>query len=703
MPGCRSSQRLDSCVIVHAMLSCRRLLILASMIAVTLGSSAQELRNSQSVNPLGINLAAVDYFSSEQPFLNIIKSGGSSSAVNDTIGWYTSTGNTWDTREEAYLQLDSDGYPISLTASPAPPGGQQFTFIKALLNYNLPKLAPGQTSVYPPGRYRLKFKGQGTVKVEGDASYVSGDTCPSDLALSNHKADAYVSCTFTVTAPGAKGGILLEITAITNRTDHPRDMSVVQNALAAGYDGGALFNPAFIAALRGFSSVRFMEWMRTNNEFSGYANTSSMPAGATGLTLSSAWSAPSGSYPIIFIDGERRTGTFALGSTAVSWSGALANAIDKSGNTWRWGAQTYYSPFFVLNKFWATRARPSDAFWDLKDGVPLEVIITLCNQLQANCNINVPLMYSDADIEAMARLVMSGAGMQSGYSALSPTLTASFELSNEVWNGSFVQYDIAASLGAATWPTSPASGGNFAWNRNYFGMRTAQMASALQTAVGQTLFARVIPVLGAQAANPDTARYALQTPYWSSGPASHSPIKAIAIAPYWGGNPSPSDCAAMTGQRDGGLADFFATLTGQSGTGGHSYSSVPAGGYLGQAEGWIRNYASLVSSYPAMKLIAYESGQGFIATSSGTCAGWVALITAAERDARMGAAYTGYLHYWQSNVGGTGANINNIFNDVFPISSYGAWGMLESGMQPITPLPSAPPKYQAAMNYIRAQ
>jgi hypothetical protein len=69
----------------------------------------------------------------------------------------------------------------------------------------------------------------------------------------------------------------------------------------------------------------------------------------------------------------------------------------------------------------------------------------------------------------------------------------------------------------------------------------------------------------------------------------------------------------------------------------------------------------------------------------------------------MGAAYTSYLHYWQSNVGGTGANINNIFNDVFPISSYGAWGLLESVMQPITPLASAPPKYQAAMNYIRAQ
>jgi hypothetical protein len=681
---------------------CRRFLILISMSAVTLSSPAQQLRNSNSTNPLGINLAAVAYYSPEQPFLNIVKSAGGSSAVGDTIGWDTSTVTTWDTGEESYLQLDADGYPTSLTAAPAPPRGQQFTFVKTLLNYNLPKRAPGQTWLYPPGRYRLKFKGQGTVRVGGDASHVSGDSCPSDLALSNRNADRYVSCTFTVPTPGAKSGILLEITAITNRTDHPRDMSVVPNALASSYDAGAIFNPAFIAALSGFSGVRFMEWMHTNNEFTGYASTSSMPAGATGLTLTKPWPGPSGSYPIIFIDGETRSGTFLLGSTAVGWSGGLANALNKSGDTWRWGAQTYYGSFFIINKIWATRARPSHAFWDLKDGVPLEVIVALCNQLQANCHLNVPLMYSDAEIEAMARLVMSGTDMQTGYNALSPTLTASFELSNEVWNGSFDQYDVAASLGAITWPNTAASGGNYAWNRNYFGMRTAQMAQDLQGAVGAALFARVIPVLGVQAANPDSAKPALQTPYWASGPASHYPIKAVAIAPYWGGNPSAADCAALTSQPDGGLADFFATLTGQTGSGGRRYSSVPPGGYLGQSEGWIKNFLTLMANYPAMKLIAYESGQSFFATGSGTCAGWVALVTAAERDARMGAAYSQYLHFWQANVGGGSANINNVFNDVFPISTYGAWGLLESVMQPVTPSASAPPKYQAAMSYIHS-
>ena len=500
---------------------------------------------------------------------------------------------------------------------------------------------------------------------------------------------------------GANGGILLEITAITNAADHPRDISVVQDALASNYDAGAIFNPAFTAALNGFSSLRFMEWMKMNNEFSGYANPGSVPAGATGLTLSSAWSNPSGSYPIIFIDGERRAANFTLGSVSVTWSGALANEIKGNGKTWQWGSQTYYAPLYVINKTWTGRARPSNAFWGLKDGVPLEIIVALCNQLRANCYVNVPLLYSDSDIDAMADLVMLGTNMQSGYGGLASPLTASFELSNEVWNSAFVQYDIAASLGGSAWPTADSSGGNYAWNRNYFGMRTAQMAKDLQTAVGTALFTRVIPVIGAQAASTYSATSALQSAYWSGGPASNYPIKAIAIGPYWGNNPSAGDCTAMTGQRDGGLADFFATLVSNTGASGYTYSSVPAGGYLGQVEDWIKSYRELVSSYPSLNLIAYEAGQNFYATASGTCAGWPALITAAERDARMASAYTRFLTTWQSDVGGTEANVMNLFNDVYPPSQFGAWGLLESIMQPVSPLSSSPPKYQAVKNFIQ--
>jgi hypothetical protein len=155
----------------------------------------------------------------------------------------------------------------------------------------------------------------------------------------------------------------------------------------------------------------------------------------------------------------------------------------------------------------------------------------------------------------------------------------------------------------------------------------------------------------------------------------------------------------MTSQADGGLDDFFATLESQTGTSGQTYSSVPVGGWLNQAESWIASYAAVMSTYPAMSLIAYEGGQNIYATTSGTCSGWPALVTSAERDSRMGTAYTSYMDYWKSTAGGSEANVNNLFQDVFQISQYGAWGLLESVMQPISPLSSAPPKYQAAAGY----
>ncbi len=68
----------------------------------------------------------------------------------------------------------------------------------------------------------------------------------------------------------------------------------------------------------------------------------------------------------------------------------------------------------------------------------------------------------------------------------------------------------------------------------------------------------------------------------------------------------------MTNQSDGGLKDFFAALNGQTGSSGYTYTSVPPGGYLGEAEGWIRSYVALMPNYPSMKLIAYEGGHEFL-------------------------------------------------------------------------------------------
>jgi hypothetical protein len=128
--------------------------------------------------------------------------------------------------------------------------------------------------------------------------------------------------------------------------------------------------------------------------------------------------------------------------------------------------------------------------------------------------------------------------------------------------------------------------------------------------------------------------------------------------------------------------------------------SIPANGWLGMTEGWVTNQLSTIStnSY-GVPLIGYEFGQTFDANDPAGNALGNTLIINANRDAKLGATYTTFLNWWAANVGGTSTNMLYHFNDAYNAGRY-AWGALESTMQPISPLSSAPQKYQALMNYI---
>ena len=118
---------------------------------------AATTENAQSA--LGMNLAAVTYYSSELPFLDLLHMPGQ---------WITHSDATWDTKEEQYLDLDPDGWPRSLTAvnDPRP---QQFTSVAIVV----PRLNSAAGGYYPTGRYLVLYDGQGTLDYRLDASVVS--------------------------------------------------------------------------------------------------------------------------------------------------------------------------------------------------------------------------------------------------------------------------------------------------------------------------------------------------------------------------------------------------------------------------------------------------------------------------------------------------------------------------------------------------
>lgn len=526
-------------------------------------TSGANLPNAQS--PMGINLEAVTYYSTEFPFINDFLNASQ---------WITHSDTTFDTKEEQYANLDANGWPMTLT-SVNESSRQQYNSLGVLLFLGGFDTSNG---FYPGGRYIVLYDGRGTLTYADDATLVRRS--PGRDVINVIPSKNGIDLRITVTDPKHTG-------------DYVRNIRLVGADNEAAIKAGHVFNPRFLQLVHYFRVLRFMDWLQTN------------------------------------------------GSTIRSWS---------------------------------DRPLPTQAFFGTAKGVPIEIAVQAANAISADAWLNVPAMADDHYITEMATLV---------HGLLGSTQKVYVELSNEVWNASFKQYHYAISQGAALWPTRPGGSGGYEWNRNFYGMRTAQMCDLWKAAWGADK-ARVICVLGAQAAWSFSATESLKCPYWTQGsPCSGHGINAVAIAPYMGGQVP----AAWTAHPDGGLADLFLSLYSQNDP------SIPKGGFLAQDADWERDYARNVVGPYKLPLIAYEGGQTF---ANGATSPLDRLYVAANTDPRMGDAYAKYFEQWKR----LGGELFVYYNDVGVGSKYGSWGAIQSLMQTTDPLSSAPPKWQAIQNFI---
>ena len=316
---------------------------------------------------------------------------------------------------------------------------------------------------------------------------------------------------------------------------------------------------------------------------------------------------------------------------------------------------------------WANRSQVTDAGWGGPNGVPYEVIIQLCNATGADCWLNVPHTADNNFITQLATLA---------HNSINPTQKVYIEFSNEVWNTNYPQNQYATQQGQALWPGSDSGDANRSW----YGMRTAQTCDIWKSVWGSDA-SRVVCVLGAQGANPWTATTSLNCSLWTgsgNAPCAKHGISAVAIAPYigWGVYQSSMEPGSE------GLSALFSAMT-------SSVTSVSA---------QEAAYKTALAPYN-LPFIAYEGGQtlvGFPGAQNGSSE--VNLFIQANRDSRMGAAYTQALNDWKSN----GGELYVIYDDIYTPSMYGEWGALESFMDTVSPLSSAPPKWQAIQNFISA-
>ena len=294
-------------------------------------------------NPnLALGLAGVNDWSVQQPFLNIMKTARP--WVGHKPGQWGGAGH-----EDLVAKgiLDENGWPKSLSSD--------LTAIATLILTDLPEDAGGVA-----GRYMLTWDGNGTLALEGRAQV----------------ADAQPGRILFDYTPG-EGAVILSLTAI-DPADPIRNIVVVREDRADALAQGQIFNPDWLARIRGVKAVRFMDWMLTND-----------------------------------------------------------SPLSKS----------------------ADRPKP-DHYTYARQGVPMEIMIALANELDADPWFNTPHLADDTLIRDMATLAHQG---------LEPGRTAQIEFSNEVWNWQFAQAKWAEEQGKALW------GKDSAWVQ-FYARRAAEMA-----------------------------------------------------------------------------------------------------------------------------------------------------------------------------------------------------------------------------------
>jgi|GEM_PF-813362 len=210
--------------------------MVSTMIAEPPTAAGPALPTSHAQSPLGMNLAPIFDYNDEDPFLDFFKL---------SRGWIPlcvpgrDAGCTtwWDTGEKAKIQLDEYGWVTSL---PKGEGGTIFTRVAALL------LTGGAPHDYT-GDYVVLYDGEGEMTYSIGATKLSGSPGRDLIRVAS---DGNVRLTIVSTDPQGTGNYIRNIRVV--RSDREADL------------GNALFNPAWLARLEPFNTLRFMDWMRTN-------------------------------------------------------------------------------------------------------------------------------------------------------------------------------------------------------------------------------------------------------------------------------------------------------------------------------------------------------------------------------------------------------------------------------------------------------
>lgn len=238
------------CLILGMMRITLSIILLISGLVFAVSANAQN-----ETSPLGINIRAIKYWDTEIHTVDFFKRSG-----NGSQGlWLTQcAGCPWDTREQAALDLDSQGWPRSLPDATA--SNVQYRYVTTLPVWG--------TGHYPAGQYTVFYEGEGQLAYGGDAVRNDALSRPGREIIDITPYRGF-NVSIRVTDPKHTGNYLRNIRIIAPGGTCYRDPSNYATDVAACPDSFQAFtetymtqpfHPLFLADMKPFSALRFVHF-----------------------------------------------------------------------------------------------------------------------------------------------------------------------------------------------------------------------------------------------------------------------------------------------------------------------------------------------------------------------------------------------------------------------------------------------------------
>lgn len=693
---------------------------LAKSLIFTGGSASVAINN----RAVGLNLNQPNYFGPEQPFLNIVLNNSINAAFTTRGGG----GNGWLTSSYGNYTnaTDANGWPTTV----------QSTQNQLLILRNLPKSNGGTGVYYRSGTYYCFYDGTGTVTYSFDAtlsSHASGSAYGFDWMD-----------TVTVSSPSANG-IQINVTATNAAPNNIRNMAVVHSADLASWAAGGIFPPAFLSRLSNFGVLRTMDWRNTNSN-TWVKNWTDEPAATDGgygpcvpwsiIVALANQSGVSTLWVNIPMNATTSYVTSLMSYLAANLNPGIGLIVEYANEVWNGITSVFAQALANGQALWSNWA----TYGSTATAMSYEGYM-----LQQACNAAVT-SFGSANVGAGKRVqVVAGAQYTNG-GILDDVMTTPALVGNG---------------GQALYGNYPIAGCCFAW---YFNISPKHIPASwlnyssstfITNAYSEFTTGGLIPLDGESG----YAQYTATVDYVTNQMATK--YGSLPCFGYEGGqgetpnadfnqyfnNASAGTIARSTSYStssspyrvDGNNNLYLCTVSGTTGSSAPTFNTALGGTTADGTVTWTRVQSASVSwaaswtptvgdvvkdsnaNYQMAMTVTGATGASaptwgttpLSPTSAGSqttdggatwlCIrddSWTVLETDYSRSAQIASAYTSAMNYWKSK--GASCRYFCQFNDCFPPSKFGLWGATESFLDTMSPLTSAPEKWQAIVGWSAA-